>query len=68
MQLTPDVQVYVNPALAPNTSVAAVFSLRATFKNYCRPRGYTRACGDLPRRAPTSGALQRERSWSDLCW
>jgi len=34
MQLTPDVQVYVNPALAPNTSVAAVFSLRATLKNY----------------------------------
>ena len=34
MQLTPDVQLYVNPALAPNTNVAAVFSLRATFKNY----------------------------------
>jgi carbohydrate-selective porin OprB len=34
MQLTPDVQLYVNPALAPNTSVAAVFSLRVTLKNY----------------------------------
>ena len=34
MQLTPDVQLYVNPALAPNTSIAAVFSLRATLKNY----------------------------------
>jgi hypothetical protein len=31
MQLTPDVQIYLNPALAPNTSVAAVFSLRNTF-------------------------------------
>ena len=31
MQLTPDVQVYLNPALAPNTSIAAVFSLRTTF-------------------------------------
>src|SRR5271166_4664084 len=30
LQLTPDLQVYFNPALAPNTSVAAVFSLRAT--------------------------------------
>lgn len=30
LQLTPDVQVYFNPALAPNTSVAAVFSVRAT--------------------------------------
>ena len=31
IQVTPDVQVYFNPALAPNTSVAAVFSLRTTF-------------------------------------
>jgi hypothetical protein len=30
LQLTPDLQVYFNPALAPNTSVAAVFSLGAT--------------------------------------
>jgi len=30
LQLTPDFQVYFNPALAPNTSVAAVFSVRAT--------------------------------------
>ena len=44
MQLAPDVQLYVNCALAPNggggggggddTNVAAVFPLRATFKNY----------------------------------
>jgi hypothetical protein len=34
MQLTPDVEVCVNPALAPKTSVAAMFSLRATVKNY----------------------------------
>jgi len=32
MQITPDVQVYFHPALAPNTSTAAVFSLRTTFK------------------------------------
>ena len=31
LQVTPDLQVYFNPALAPNTSVAAVFSLRTTF-------------------------------------
>lgn len=31
LQLTPDLQVYFNPALAPNTSVAAVFLLRTTF-------------------------------------
>jgi carbohydrate-selective porin OprB len=31
MSVTPDVQVYVNPALAPQTSVAAVFTLRTTF-------------------------------------
>ena len=32
MQITPDVQVYFNPAQAPNTNLAAVFSLRTTFK------------------------------------
>jgi hypothetical protein len=32
LQLTPDLQVYVNPVLAPSTSLAAVFSLRTTFK------------------------------------
>jgi hypothetical protein len=31
VQLTPDIQVYFNPALAPTTGVAAVFSLRTTF-------------------------------------
>jgi Carbohydrate-selective porin, OprB family len=31
LQLTPDIQVYVDPALAPNTSVAAVMSLRVTW-------------------------------------
>jgi len=31
MQITPDVQVYLHPALAPNTSIAAVFSVRTTF-------------------------------------
>lgn len=30
LQVGPDVQVYVSPALAPSTDVAAVFSLRAT--------------------------------------
>jgi len=30
LQLTPDVQVYLNPALAPTTQIAAVFSLRVT--------------------------------------
>jgi hypothetical protein len=32
MFLTPDLQVYFNPALAPNTSVAAAFTLRTTFQ------------------------------------
>jgi Carbohydrate-selective porin, OprB family len=32
LQVTPDIQLYLNPALAPNTSVAAVFSLRTTYK------------------------------------
>ena len=31
LHLTPDVQVYCNPALAPNTSLAAALTLRATF-------------------------------------
>jgi carbohydrate-selective porin OprB len=31
LQITPDVQVYFHPALAPNTSTAAVFSIRSTF-------------------------------------
>ena len=31
LQVGPDIQVYVSPALAPSTNVAAVFSLRATF-------------------------------------
>lgn len=30
--LTPDLQVYFNPALAPNTSVAAAFTLRTTLE------------------------------------
>ena len=30
LQITPDIQVYVKPALAPNTNVAAVFSIRTT--------------------------------------
>jgi Carbohydrate-selective porin, OprB family len=34
MQLTPDMQVYVNPVFAPNTSVAAMFTLRVTFKAF----------------------------------
>ncbi len=32
LQITPDIQLYINPALAPNTSVAAVLSLRTTYK------------------------------------
>ena len=32
LQLTPDLQVYLKPVLAPNTSIAGVFSLRTTFK------------------------------------
>ena len=31
LHLTPDVQVYCNPALAPDTSFAVAFTLRATF-------------------------------------
>jgi hypothetical protein len=31
LQITPDVQIYINPVLAPNTRVAAVFSLRTTW-------------------------------------
>ena len=31
MQITPDVQVYLHPALAQNTGAAAVFSIRTTF-------------------------------------
>lgn len=30
--LTPDVQVYINPALAPNTNVAGAFTLRTTLE------------------------------------
>lgn len=32
MILTPDVQVYVNPVLAPDTKLAGVFTLRTTFQ------------------------------------
>jgi hypothetical protein len=31
LQISPDVQVYFHPALAPDTSTAAVFSIRSTF-------------------------------------
>jgi carbohydrate-selective porin OprB len=32
LQLSPDLQVYLNPALAPITDIAAVFSLRVTLE------------------------------------
>jgi Carbohydrate-selective porin, OprB family len=31
MQITPDVQLFFHPALAPNTATAAVFTIRSTF-------------------------------------
>jgi len=31
LQVTPDLQVTIHPALAPQTGIAAVFGLRTTF-------------------------------------
>ena len=31
LQVTPDVQLFFHPALAPNTATAAVFTIRSTF-------------------------------------